>query len=383
MSLLNGMTMSKNLANFSKPLGAAATALISVVGLAQAQAVGAARRDSTVTRQVILLGRTDSISVLAGRINNERPGGTAWVALATELDSLIVNSLGKAFVMRGGIVAPMAMGPRSVRVSKGWLGFYAQGPSLVISDTSGTRYRFFGYQPIISVDPGSPAERAGIEPGDVLVAYNGIDLMNHEFNFSEMLVPKKRVDVTVRRDGEIKSYSLTVASPPQDVSRRRIEMERVPAAGAIFVGPDGERFGVGGAGDRPPGVVRPAGGGGARMGGPGGLSATLRALGGQKLFFLTPNGLFGANLSNMSDELAKILKLKKGVLVNDVPEDTPAFRSGLRTGDVIVTANDDSVTTVAELRDAVMRHFADHAAELQVVRQQKVKKLTVSWPESP
>jgi len=382
MSLLNGMTMSKNLANFSKPLGGAAAVLISVVGLAQAQAPGAARRDSTVTRQVILLGRTDSISVLAGRINNERPGGTAWVALATELDSLLANSIGKTFVMRGGIVAPLAMGgPRTTRVSKGWLGFIAQGPSLIISDSSGTRHRFFAYQPIISVDPGSPAERAGIEPGDVLVAYNGIDLMNHEFNFGAMLVPKKRVDVTVRRDGEIKNYSLTVASPPQDVSRRRIEMERVPASGAIFVGPDGERFG--GGGDRPIGPVRAAGGGGSRMGGPGGLSGMLRALPGQKLFFLSPNGLFGANLSNMSDELARILKLKKGVLVNEVPEDTPAFRSGLRTGDVIITANDDSVTTVGDLRDAVLRHFANHAAELQVVRKQKVKKLTVSWPESP
>jgi serine protease Do len=381
MSLLNGMTMSKNLANFSKPLGGAAAALLSVVGLAQAQAVGTVRRDSTVTRQVILLGRTDSISVLASRIVHERPGGTAWVALANELDSLIANSIGKAFVMRGGIVAPMAMGPRSARVSKGWLGFYAQGPSLIISDSSGTRYRFFAYQPIISVDPGSPAERAGIEPGDVLVAYNGIDLMNHEFNFSDMLVPKKRVDVTVRRDGEIKNYSLTVASPPQEVSRRRIEMERVPASGAILVGPDGERFG--GGGDRPIGPVRAAGGGGARMGGPGEFSTTLRALAGQKLFFLSQNGLFGANLSSMSDELARVLKLKKGVLVNEVPEDTPAFRSGLRTGDVIVTANDDSVTTVAELRDAVLRHFADHAAELQVIRQQKVKKLTVSWPGSP
>jgi serine protease Do len=382
MSSMNGMTMSKNLANFSKPLGGVAAALISLVGVAQAQAAGGVRRDSTVTRQVILLGRTDSISVLAGRINQERPGGTAWVAFATELDSLIANSIGKAFVMRGGIVAPMAMGPRSLRVSKGWLGFTAQGPSIGISDSLGTRYRFFAYQPIISVDPGSPAERAGIEPGDVLVAYNGIDLMNHEFNFSEMLVPKKRVDITVRRDGEIKNYSLTVASAPQDVTRRRIEMDRMPS-GAIVVGADGERFA--GGGDRPPGLVRPAGagGGGARMGGQGGFVGTLRALPGQKLFFLSPDGLFGANLSNMSDELARVLKLKKGVLVNEVPEDTPAFRSGLRTGDVIITANDDSVTTVGELRDAVLRHFAGHAAELQVVRLQKVKKLTVSWPESP
>jgi S1-C subfamily serine protease len=62
-----------------------------------------------------------------------------------------------------------------------------------------------------------------------------------------------------------------------------------------------------------------------------------------------------------------------------VPEDSPAFRSGLRTGDVIVTADDDSVTTVGELRDQVIRRFAERSMALQVLRQQKAKKLVLSW----
>lgn len=101
----------------------------------------------------------------------------------------------------------------------------------------------------------------------------------------------------------------------------------------------------------------------------------------QKLWFFSPNGLFGASLSNVSDELARTLKLRKGILVNDVPEDSPAYRGGLRSGDVIIAAGGDSVRTVGQLRDLLVTRFGDHAAELQVVRQQKVKKLTVSWQE--
>jgi S1-C subfamily serine protease len=103
-----------------------------------------------------------------------------------------------------------------------------------------------------------------------------------------------------------------------------------------------------------------------------------------KMFSL-PNGLFGASLSNVSDDLAKALQLprgvRKGVLVNEVPEDTPAFRGGLRGADVIITANGDSVSTVGQLRDLLITRPGDHSAELQIVRQQKVKKLTLSWQE--
>ncbi len=232
--------MSKNLASFSKPFGGAAAALISVVGLAQAQAAGAARRDSTVTRQVILLGRTDSISVLAGRIVHERPGGTAWVALATELDSLIANSIGKRVRHARRHRRPDGDGP-SVRCGcqrAGWAST-RRARRMIISDSSGTRYRFFAYQPIISVDPGSPAERAGIEPGDVLVAYNGIDLMNHEFNFSDMLVPeeaRRRHGPPRRRDQEL------LADGRQPAARRVASAHRDGQGACLRGDPRGARW---------------------------------------------------------------------------------------------------------------------------------------------
>lgn len=372
--------MSKNFSkHVTKAVGAAAT-MLSAGAIAQAQVpAGTIRRDSVTTQHVVFLqGRMDSIAVIMNKIAQERYGSQAWVELTSQLDSFMANSLGKA--MRGGFAGPRTMTLRAVPIAKGWLGFNAQGPTLVISDSGGTRRtRFLAYQPIISVDPGSPADHAGIEPGDLLVAYNGVDLINHEFNLFDMIVPKKRVDVTVRRGGEMKDFALVAASLPDEVMRRRVDMDKafrfeIPAPGTVVIASEGERgFGTGD-------VPRPVSIGGAGQGRRG-FSGTLRAVPAQKLFFLSPNGLFGASLSNVSDELARTLKLRRGILVNDVPEDTPAYRGGLRSGDVIIAAGDDSVNTVGQLRDLVLAHFSDHAAELQVVRQQKVKKLTVSWQD--
>lgn len=383
--------------NLTKTLGGAAAAVLSVAGLARAQTPAAGSRDSTVTRVIILPGRMDSIALVAAKIMRERPGNTAWIALTSQLDSLLENSVNKKrFVMRGGVVALPGMATRSMRVGKGWIGMNTQGPSVRIDDSSGTRYRFFAYQPIISIDPGSPADRAGIAPGDVLVAYNGVDLINHDFDFNEILAPKKHVDVTVRRDGDMRNFALTVALAPEEVARRRIDMEKQPVR-LEFAGPGGGVVIGDGANDREGGgsVERPVAMGGngplrvARGALPGPVSGnvafgpTLAQAFGQKIFFLSPNGLFGASLSNVSEELAKALRIRKGVLVNDVPEDTPAFRAGLRSGDVIVTADDDSVTTVNGLRNVVMRRMAERTVDLQVVRQQKVRKFTLSWRELP
>jgi hypothetical protein len=390
--------MSKNLSkHFANALGGVAAAALSVGAIGHAQVPVAARRDSvTTTRVVLLQGRVDSISLLMHRIAQERYGSPAWVDLTGQLDSLVASLIGNKLSMaRRGVdwnMAPRPAEGRPMLPGRGYLGINAQGPTLVITDSSGTRYRYLAYQPIISVDLGSPADRAGIEAGDVLVGYNGVDLINHEFNLGDIIVPKKRVDVTIRRGGEVKEYPLTVASTPDEVSRRRNDFNKVvqfqiPSPGTIVIGDDGEpRFAARGQGA--------AGGAGrANVGrGVSGADPVVTVGGGfgargmfpVKLFSL-PNGLFGASLSNVSDDLAKALQLpkglRKGVLVNEVPEDSPAYRGGLRSADVIITADGDTVSTVGQLRDLLITRFGDHSAELQIVRQQKVKKLTLSWQE--
>jgi len=378
--------MSKNLLpiHASKTMSGAAAAVIALAGLARAQVVtvrrdSAGHRDSvTLQRFMVLQGRADSIVILAGRINQEAYGSAAWIKAGVAFDSLLERALGPRIVLR----AMPSFSMRSMPM-KGWLGLNVQGPHASLVDSAGRSHvRYFAYQDIVSVDPGSPAERAGILPGDILVAYNGVDLINHEFNLFDMLLPKKRVDLSVRRDGEVKDYALTVANVPEEVARRRVELDK--QARIELSGPGAILIGAGGDAPRGPVRAKRLEGEGEPLRAVGGFGPMRPALTGQKpFFFISPNGLFGASLSNATQDLAKILKSPKGVLVNEVPEDTPAFRAGLRVGDVIVTADDDSVRTVGELRDVVVRRIGEHSIVLQVVRQQKPRKITVSWPELP
>jgi serine protease DegQ len=99
---------------------------------------------------------------------------------------------------------------------------------------------------------------------------------------------------------------------------------------------------------------------------------------GERTFVLS-NGMFGASMSTVSADLAKALRLKTGVLVNEVPEQTPAWRAGLRTGDVIVSVDEQPVLSLNEFRDRVLTRLRQRAVALQVVRNQKPRTVTLTW----
>ena len=108
-----------------------------------------------------------------------------------------------------------------------------------------------------------------------------------------------------------------------------------------------------------------------------GLGGDVR--GGHFTMLMTPNGAFGAILSSVGPDLAKALRLETGVLVNDVTDDTPASRAGLHSGDVIVTAAGQSVPSLKKLQELIAKHIPDQSIALQVVRDRKSRKVTVSW----
>jgi C-terminal processing protease CtpA/Prc len=76
------------------------------------------------------------------------------------------------------------------------------------------------------VVPGSPAQRAGIHPGDTLHAMNGIPLRSE----NEMKLQKIRKDFkpggsvtyTVRRDGGSRDLTMTLAPMPADLMAKYI-----------------------------------------------------------------------------------------------------------------------------------------------------------------
>jgi C-terminal processing protease CtpA/Prc len=93
--------------------------------------------------------------------------------------------------------------------SSGWVGI-----ELEKDDTSGV-------MTIQRVIPGSPAESAGLQPGDVLFALNGIEI--NDQNEDALKAAKKdwkpgqTVNYTLKRNGQERKATLTLAPMPADV----------------------------------------------------------------------------------------------------------------------------------------------------------------------
>jgi serine protease Do len=100
---------------------------------------------------------------------------------------------------------------------------------------------------------------------------------------------------------------------------------------------------------------------------------------GDQMFVISPNGVLGASVSTVGPELARKLKLEMGVLVNDVPEETPAWKGGLRTGDVIVNVGGQTVASLRQLRELILMRAADRMVPLRIVRDKKPQDVSVTW----
>jgi serine protease Do len=347
---------------FSAPLAAP-------LGAQSGAAAGRVQRDSVVVR-AFGPGMTDTIAKIFSALDREQYGSATWLAMTRKLDSLMSMTTGR-------LMFRTMAGAKSLSESmpRGWVGFNAQGPSQFTIDTTGYRITYFAYPSILSVDPESPAERAGIVPGDVLVALNGTDVMGHEFNLTRLFVPERKVALTIRHEGENKDLALDVVKAPEGVFNRRIEFNRMPRPSAPGLPTAVMRIEVDKS-DRPgePRHLLPS----TVIGVPRGGAPTSPLMAGG-FMLITPHGVLGANVSPVGADLARVLKLEKGMLLNEVPERSPAFKAGLRAGDVIVAALGQPVVTLNELQDAIVSRLGDRTIALQIVRDKKPVKLTVTW----
>jgi S1-C subfamily serine protease len=92
--------------------------------------------------------------------------------------------------------------------AKGWLGIDTE------KNASG------GYT-VSAITKGSPAEKAGFQVGDVLVALNGVKLSDDNkdaiYKVKSTLGPGKAVNYTVARAGSEKQINATLAEVPREV----------------------------------------------------------------------------------------------------------------------------------------------------------------------
>ena len=89
---------------------------------------------------------------------------------------------------------------------------------------------------VVKVVPGSPAEGAGIQPGDQLHALNGVTI--NDKNEEALMKAKKdwkpgqNVNYTIKRNGQEKQIALTLGSMPADVLAKFIGTHMLEHASA-------------------------------------------------------------------------------------------------------------------------------------------------------
>jgi serine protease Do len=91
------------------------------------------------------------------------------------------------------------------------------------------------------------------------------------------------------------------------------------------------------------------------------------------------------SIQPLTPELAKSFGARdtKGVLISDVVPDSPASKSGLRSGDVLLEFNGKKVEAPADLQRAVGLSSPNQDAKVRVLRDQSERTVEIKIGEAP
>lgn len=85
----------------------------------------------------------------------------------------------------------------------------------------------------------------------------------------------------------------------------------------------------------------------------------------------------GIQMQELDEDLAEVLGVKKGVVVSQVMEKSPASKAGLKSGDVLTKIGKTTVEDPGEVREAVLDQKIGDKVTLTVVRDGKTMEVPV------
>ncbi len=91
-------------------------------------------------------------------------------------------------------------------------------------------------------------------------------------------------------------------------------------------------------------------------------------------------GYLGVQIDELKPDVAEALNLKKdqrGVIITNLPKDSPAAKGGLQRSDVIVSVDGKAVTTPQDLRFTIASKLPGAKVELKILRDGKEKTVKV------
>ena len=208
------------------------------------------------------------------------------------------------------------------QVSRGWLGVEIQGMDQKLASS------FNLNQPngalVASVQPGSPADKAGIQAGDIIIQFAGSAVKS--VSDLPLLVGNtpigQTVQATVLRAGKEKVLDVTVQQLAEE-----------------------------------------------EAGKPSKLAETK-----------TEGGMLGIAVESLSEaeRQSNDLKGDQGVIVREVMADSPAKQAGLKPGDIILSVNNTNIRSADDLKAAVKAAPSDRPLAMLVIQDGKTRFLALN-----
>ena len=304
-------------------------------GLAHTVSVGVVR--ATERPVPITDSRSQDVLQTDAAINPGNSGGpllnvrgeVIGINTAIYTDSRQAGNIGIGFAIPINTVRELLPQLRNGKVTRGVIGVSVAPIPLDALEQLGLRERTGAL--VSSVNGGGPADKAGVEPGDVIVEFNGRPVKDRDqlVGYVTRTTPGSTVAMKVLRDKVEKRLNITVDELNLDA-----EASRASRGGGTEPDEPEEQAGEG----------------------------------------------FGMTVGTLTRQMAQRLRLPdgtEGVIITDVESGSPAQRGGLARGDVLLQVNRRAVTTVAEAARELGRVASGSTAFLLIMRNGQETFVTV------
>ena len=245
-------------------------------------------------------------------------GEVIGINTAIYTDARQAGNIGIGFAIPSNTVRELLPQLRVGKITRGRIGVAVRPIPADAVDEFGLKDRNGAL--VATVSPGGAADKAGLEPGDVIIAYNGKPIRNQDELVQAVVAtrPGTTVPVRIMRDGQERTQSITV---------EELDLENE--------------------------------------------TQTARAGGRNNEPQQESSSGFGMSLSPITPEIARRLRLDdgtRGAVIVEVDPQSPAARAGLQPSDVILRVGRTPVANASEASRELARVPSGGTAFLLVLR---------------